>query len=85
MSNSSISPIDRTLSEWTLEAIAMEGAPHPPKLQHYWNLTIRLFSVICKTLIGGGLTPLQRCTGYILQLQPTGQIIITCFLPVISF
>ena len=24
----------------------------PPKLQHYWNLTIRLFSVIYRTLIG---------------------------------
>ena len=26
---------------------------HSPKLQHYWNLTIRLFSVISRTLIGG--------------------------------
>ena len=24
-----------------------------PKAQHYWNLTIRLFSVISRTLIGG--------------------------------
>ena len=27
------------------------GAPHSPKLQHYWNLTIRLFGVISRTLI----------------------------------
>ena len=26
----------------------------PQKPQHYWNLTIRLFSVIYRTLIGGG-------------------------------
>ena len=25
----------------------------PPKLQHCWNLTIRLFSVISRTLVGG--------------------------------
>ena len=31
----------------------------PKKLQHYWNLTIRLFSVICRTLIGG-ILPLCR-------------------------
>ena len=29
-----------------------EGIPHSPKLQHYWNLTIRLFSVISRTLVG---------------------------------
>ena len=50
------------------------GTPHSPKLQHCWNLTIRLFSVKSKTLVvGGGLTPLQRCSQCILQPQPTGQ------------
>ena len=46
-----------------------------PKLQHYWNLTIRLISVISRTLVGrgGGLTPLQRCSQCILQPLPTGQ------------
>ena len=29
------------------------GTPHSPKLQHYWNLTIRLFGVIFRILIGG--------------------------------
>ena len=37
------------------------------------NLTIGLFSVISWTLIGGGLTPLQRFSWCILQPQPTGQ------------
>ena len=49
--------------------------PHSPKLHHCWNLTIRLFSVISRTLVGGGgLTPLQRSSRCILQPQPTGQI-----------
>ena len=30
------------------------------KLQYHLNLTIRLFSVIIRTLVGGGLTPRQR-------------------------
>ena len=29
------------------------GTPHSPKLKDYWNLTIRLFSVIIRTLVGG--------------------------------
>ena len=36
------------------------GAPHSPKPQHYWNLTIRLFSFCSMTLIGGGGLPLCR-------------------------
>ena len=51
----------------------MNGIPHSLKLQHYWNLTIKLFSVISRTLVRGGLTPLQRCSRCILQPQPTGQ------------
>ena len=30
---------------------------HSPKLQHYWNLNIRLFSVICRTFVGGWSYP----------------------------
>ena len=53
---SSIWPADRTLSDATiLGVMAMKGTPHSPKLQHYWNLTIRLFSVISRTLVGGVL------------------------------
>ena len=56
---SSIRPIDRTLIrcyhyrlEWTLERWQWRGTLHSPKLQHYWNLTLRLFSVISRTLVG---------------------------------
>ena len=63
---SSISPIDRALSgaitsgpEWTWEWWQWRGTPHSPKSQHHWNLPIRLFSVIFRTLVGGDL-PLCR-------------------------
>ena len=36
-----------------LGAMAMKGVLHSPKLQDYSNLTIRLFSVISRILIGG--------------------------------
>ena len=59
-------PIDRTLSSATTLSQSRPGSngnkggiPHSLKLQHYWNLTIRLFSVISRTLVGGGL-PLCR-------------------------
>ena len=45
-----------------------------PKLQHYWNLTIRLLSVISRTPVSRWVpTPLQRCSWCILQPQPTAQ------------
>ena len=52
--------------------MAMKGHPHSLKLQHHWNLTIRLFSVISRTLVGGGLTPQQRSSRCILRHQPRG-------------
>ena len=49
-------------------------APHSSKLQHHWNLTVRFFSVISRTIVvGGGLTLLQRCRLCILKPQTTGQ------------
>ena len=49
--------------------------PYSPKLQHYWNLTIELFSVITgHSLVG--YHPLQRCSRCSLQPQPTGQYIV---------
>ena len=41
-----------------LEEIGSEevGTPHSPKLQN-WSLTIRLFSVICRTLVGVAIHP----------------------------
>ena len=44
-------------------AMTMKGTLHSPMLQHYWKLTIRLFSVISGTLAGGGLRLLQWCFG----------------------
>ena len=56
-----------------LGVMVMKGYNAFPKLQHYWNLTIRLFSVISRTLVeGGGLTPLKRCSQCILLSQLTG-------------
>ena len=46
----------QVLPRWArvdLGAMAMKGCFHSPKPRHYWNLTIRLFSVIPRTLIGG--------------------------------
>ena len=39
---------------------------------HHWNLTVKLYSVINRTYMGG-LTPLLRCSWCILQPQLTGQ------------
>ena len=36
----------------TWEQWQWRGTPHSPKPQHHWNLTIRLFSVIYRTLVG---------------------------------
>ena len=64
---------DSLTTEWTGEWWQWRGTPHSPKLQHYWNLTIILFSVISGTLDGECLTPLQRSSWCILHLEPTGQ------------
>ena len=34
-----------------LRIMAINGCSHFPKLQHYWSLTIRLLSVISRTLV----------------------------------
>ena len=39
-------------SEWTWEWGQWRCTPNSPKLQHYWSVTIRLFNVISRTLIG---------------------------------
>ena len=46
--------------EWTWERWQWSGTPHLPTLQHCWNLIIRLFSVIIRTLVRGGVLPLCR-------------------------
>ena len=60
--------------QFSVSTVSMsKTAPHSPKLQHHWNLTIRLFSVTSghSLWVGGGLTPLQRCSRCILQPQLT--------------
>ena len=39
--------------QWIWERWQWRSIPHSLKLQHYWNLTIRLFSVISWTLVWG--------------------------------
>ena len=56
-------------------AMAMKEYSAFPKLQYYYSLTIRLFNVKSRTLIGRNLTPQQRCSQYILQPQPTGLLL----------
>ena len=51
-----------------MEQWQSRGALYSSRPQHDWDLTIRLFSVIFRTLNGGGLTPLQRCSLCILLL-----------------
>ena len=41
---------------WRRQLDLMKGYSAFPKPHHYWNLTIRLFSVLFKILVGGVLT-----------------------------
>ena len=53
-------------SEWTWEQRQWRDALHSPKLQHHWNFTIRLFSVIYQdTHWGWGLTLCRGTVGVI--------------------
>ena len=40
-----------------LGVMAIKCTPHSPELQHYWNLTMRLLSVISRTLVREGSYP----------------------------
>ena len=44
-------------SEWAWEQWQWRGIPHFPKLQIYWGICIRWFSVICRTLVLGWIMP----------------------------
>ena len=64
-----------------LGAMVIKGYSTFSKLQHYWNLTIRLFCYNQDTR-WGRLTSLQGCSRCILQPEPTGLIYIyacVCF------
>ena len=79
-------PIDRILKGATTPGHSRPGsdsnkrdASHSPKLPHYWNLSMRLFSVISRTLVArGGVWCLCReSSRCILQSQPTGQNVVS--------
>ena len=78
MSNSSIWPIDRTLSgvttPYTWEWCQRRGTLHFRKLHHYWSLTIRLFSVISRTLVVGSVTLCRDAVGVFCSPSWLGQI-----------
>ena len=44
-------------SEWTWEQWQWRGTLHSLKLQTYWSLTIRLFNVVSRILVGWGSYP----------------------------
>ena len=52
--------------EWTWGRLQRSGPSRFPKLRDC-SLTIKLFSVISRSLVGGGLTSLQRCSRCSLQ------------------
>ena len=78
---SSIWPIDRTLSGGTTPGQCGAGSDGNEGILHILqNSSITgtspsdcLVSYPDNYLFGGGLTPLQRCSQFILQPQPTGQ------------
>ena len=55
-------------------AMVWRGTSHSPNIHHYKSRTKRLVSVISRTIVGGGLTPMQRWSRCILQTQPIEQI-----------
>ena len=55
------------------------GAPYSPRPYHCWDLTIRLFNVISRTLVWGVITPLHRCSQCILSpRQLEGYLVVLC-------
>ena len=59
--------VDRALTEATTPGQSgagsdgNEGTPYYPKIRHYWSFTLRLYSVIYRTLVGR-ILPLCRDT-----------------------
>ena len=54
-------PHHNVFNEWTWEQWQWnESLRNAAKVQHYWSLTIRLFSIVFRRLVGGGVLPLCR-------------------------
>ena len=75
--------------EWTWERWQWTCNLHSPKLQHYWNLTIRLFRVISRTLFERVVLPLCReAVGVFYTPYPLGKHVwnsggYNCFLSIL--
>ena len=63
-----------------LGLLTIRGTLYYPKLQYYKSLTIRLFNVKSRTLIGGVLPLYRDAVSVILQLQLNGlfQVFVSC-------
>ena len=72
--------------EWTWERWQGSGTLHFSKPQHYCNFTIRLFSVISRTLMGGGSYPtVEKQSVYSTALADwTNRMKMTCMQPQIK-
>ena len=57
--------------EWTWEQWQWRDTHYSPNPQHYWDLTIRLFSVISRTLIG---EVLSLCRGAVSVFYSPSQL-----------
>ena len=71
MPNSSIWSLHGTVSgcyhsrpECTWERWEWRGTLHSPKLQYYWSLTIRLISVVSRTLVRESYSPTEMQSLY---------------------
>ena len=76
--NSSIWPIDWTLTGATplvKSGPGSNGNEGVPRILQNWSFTVRLFSVLSRTLVGVGLTHQQRCSWRTPQSQLTGMLI----------
>ena len=56
---------------WAWEQWQLRSTQHSLKLLHYWNLLIKLFNVISRTLVGWESFPSAEMHQYILLPQPT--------------
>ena len=55
--------------EWTWEQWQWKGGLHSLKPQHHWSLTIRLFSIMFRTLMGGVLPLCRGAVGVFYRLS----------------
>ena len=55
-----------------LGAMAIKGYSASPKPQYYWSLTVRMFSVISKTFVGGDLPLCREAVGVFYRVSRLG-------------